>query len=61
MSAEMVSAHVFPEAASSYVTLVNGVMRPELSQLSGLPKGTYVGSLQGAPTEVAAKLVGAGS
>jgi hypothetical protein len=39
------------------VLLLTGVVRPELSSLSALPKGVYVGPLSQAPAAAAAKLV----
>lgn len=58
------TAHIqqlaFPEAAGSTVVLVNGVFRPELSDLSELPKGSYVGGSAGAPAEVLQQLVSGG-
>lgn len=47
----------FPEAAGSRVVLVNGVFRPDLSDLSALPAGAYVGSCTGAPAEALQQLV----
>ena len=46
-----------PEAASTRLVIVNGALRPELSNLSGLPQGVYLGSIQGAPPASAAILV----
>lgn len=47
----------FPEAAGSSVVLVDGIFRPELSDISALPSGTYVGGSAGAPSEVLQQLV----
>ncbi len=58
MSAQAVSSLVFPEVASSYAVVVDGVFRPELSQLAALPQGVYVGSASGAPPEATAQMVG---
>jgi hypothetical protein len=46
-----------PEADLTRLVVVNGALRPELSDLSGLPEGVYVGGIQGAPEAVASKLV----
>lgn len=57
---ELLAAHELPGAAARLV-VVDGVLRPELSSgLSGLPAGTYVGPLAGAPEAVKQKLVSAG-
>lgn len=61
LPADFVSSLVFPEAASSVVVLVNGQLRPTLSKLGGLPKGSYVGGLAGAPAELVDKHLGAQS
>ncbi|KAG2445647.1 hypothetical protein HXX76_000257 [Chlamydomonas incerta] len=54
--AELLAAHELPGAAARLV-VVDGVLRPELSTgLSGLPAGTYVGPLAGAPDAVKQKL-----
>ncbi|KAI8464572.1 MAG: iron-sulfur cluster assembly protein [Monoraphidium minutum] len=42
----------FPEAQGSTLVLVDGRLRPELSDLSALPAGVYVGPATGAPAEV---------
>jgi Fe-S cluster assembly protein SufD len=47
------------EAAGSRVVMVNGLFRPELSDLAGLPQGVYVGGSAGAPGDVLQQLVGA--
>lgn len=55
ISQEFVAAHHLPEAKNCAV-VVNGVLRPELSSLTNLPEGVYVGSIQGAPAEACAKM-----
>uniref|UniRef100_A0A7S3VGQ3 Fe-S cluster assembly protein SufD n=1 Tax=Dunaliella tertiolecta TaxID=3047 RepID=A0A7S3VGQ3_DUNTE len=58
VSSELVSSLVPEEAATTCAVVVNGVLRQELSNLSGLQKahGAYVGGLAGAPKDVTAKL-----
>ncbi|KAF5827276.1 iron-sulfur cluster assembly protein [Dunaliella salina] len=58
VSSELVSSLVPVEAATTCAVVVNGVLRQELSNLSGLQKapGAYVGGLAGAPKDVTAKL-----
>lgn len=46
-----------PEAGGSTVVLVNGAYRPDLSDLSAVPEGVYVGGSAGAPAEVLQQLV----
>ena len=46
-----------PEADLTRLVLVNGKLRLELSDLSGLPEGVYLGSIQAAPEATASKLV----
>jgi Fe-S cluster assembly protein SufD len=46
-----------PEAAGSRVVLVNGVFRPELSDLAAVGEGVYVGGAAGAPAEAVQQLV----
>jgi Fe-S cluster assembly protein SufD len=50
----------FPECAGSVVVVVDGRVRPELSDLSALPKGAYVGSAAGAPADALKHIVSAG-
>lgn len=57
VSADLLSSLLLSESASSVAVLVNGVLRADLSRLSGLPKGVYVGGLKGAPAAVVAKMV----
>lgn len=57
ISADLLSGLLLSESASSVAVLVNGVLRADLSRLSGLPKGVYVGGLKGAPAAVVAKMV----
>ena len=45
-----------PEAAGSTLVLVNGKLRPELSDASKLPSGAYVGGAAGAPADVLRRL-----
>lgn len=47
----------FPESTGSCIVLVNGRMRPDLSDLSALPKDVYVGGAAGAPAEVLQRMV----
>jgi len=47
----------FPESKGSTVVLVNGHVRSELSDLTALPKGAYVGGAAGAPADVLKHLV----
>jgi Fe-S cluster assembly protein SufD len=46
-----------PEAAGSRVLVVNGVFRPELSDLAAVGEGVYVGSAAGAPADAVQQLV----
>lgn len=46
-----------PEAAGSRVVVVNGVFRPELSDLAAVGEGVYVGSAAGAPSDAVQQLV----
>lgn len=46
-----------PEAGGSTVVLVNGAYRPDLSDLSAVPEGVYVGGSAGAPAEALQQLV----
>ena len=48
-SQETVDKLIIPETAQSYVVFVNGVYAPELSDVSQLPKGIYVGNLTELP------------
>ena len=58
ISAQVVSERFpLPEAAHTRLVIVNGTLRPELSDLSGLPDGVYVGGIQGAPATAAKLLV----
>lgn len=57
VDAARVDAHIFEEASSSTAVVVDGVFRPELSRLGGLPKGVYVGGVAGAPAHAAQMLV----
>ena len=62
VSSQVISErYALPEAASTRLVIVNGTLRPELSDLSGLPQGVYLGSIQGAPAASAAILVRGGS
>ena len=62
VSSQVISErYALPEAASTRLVIVNGTLRPELSDLSGLPKGVYLGSIQGAPAASAAILVRGGA
>lgn len=49
-----------PEATGSRVVLVNGAFRPDLSDLSAVAAGIYVGSAAGAPAESLQYLVSDG-
>jgi Fe-S cluster assembly protein SufD len=44
-------------AEGSTVVLVNGAFRPDLSSISGLPAGVYIGSIAQAPKEAADLIV----
>jgi Fe-S cluster assembly protein SufD len=56
VDAALLDALRLPESAGSSVVLVDGRMRPELSDLTALPKGAYVGGAAGAPAEVLQRL-----
>ncbi|KAF8065543.1 IDA4 [Scenedesmus sp. PABB004] len=56
VDAALLEALALPEAAGSTAVLVNGALRPELSDLSALPAGAYVGGAAGAPAEALALL-----
>lgn len=66
LSAAPASAHVdssfvsdlaLKGAEGSTVVLVNGAFRPDLSSISGLPAGVYIGSIAQAPKEAADLIV----
>lgn len=57
VSQEFIAAHTPAEASQSIAVMVDGVLRPELSSLGGLPEGVYVGSITGAPTQLLELLV----
>jgi Fe-S cluster assembly protein SufD len=57
VDAGMLEQLELPEAAGSRIVLVNGVFRPELSDLSALPAGCYVGGSAGAPADAVQQLV----
>jgi Fe-S cluster assembly protein SufD len=59
VDAELLQRLSFPEGAGSVAVLVDGRLRPELSDLSALPAGVYVGGAAGAPADVLQRLVGA--
>jgi hypothetical protein len=58
VSAELLRQCALPEAAGTRVVLLDGAFRADLSDLSALPAGCFVGSIAQAPAEVAAQLVG---
>ncbi|MGP0128402.1 MAG: Fe-S cluster assembly protein SufD [cyanobacterium endosymbiont of Rhopalodia musculus] len=51
------SSFILPETQKSQLIFVNGEYAPELSNLSALPKGVYVGSLMGLPESKKEKVV----
>ncbi|KAG1680407.1 hypothetical protein FOA52_015498 [Chlamydomonas sp. UWO 241] len=51
-----IQALALEDAANTFAVVVDGVLRPELSHLSGVPAGVYVGPLSGAPAALAARL-----
>lgn len=57
VNGEQLEALAVPEAAGSRVVLVNGTFRPELSDLSALGEGVYVGGAAGAPADALQQLV----
>lgn len=59
VSEELLQQCAIPEAANSTVVLVNGSLRADLSKMSGVPAGVYIGSIAGAPAEAVAQLVSA--
>jgi Fe-S cluster assembly protein SufD len=61
VDAQQLEQLAVPEAAGSRVVLVNGAFRPELSDLTALGEGVYVGSAAGAPAEVLEQLVSSGA
>jgi Fe-S cluster assembly protein SufD len=61
VSSQQLEQLAVPEAAGSRVVLVNGVFRPELSDLSAVgQEGVFIGSAAGAPAEVLQELVSLG-
>ena len=48
---EAVNQHPLDAASSSQLVIVNGVLSAELSSLSSIPDGVYVGGLQHAPAQ----------
>lgn len=48
---ETLASFTLPEARHSQVVFINGVFAPELSDLSALPPGVFVGNLMGLPLE----------
>ncbi len=54
---QALSPLILPEAQDSHLVFVNGEYAPELSNLSALPEGVYVGNLMGLPEEKKAKIV----
>jgi Fe-S cluster assembly protein SufD len=54
---QQVQQLMFPESAGSRVVIVNGVFRPELSDLAALPPAAYVGGSSSAPLAVLEQLV----
>lgn len=59
VNSEQLQQLAVPEAAGSRVVLVNGTFRPELSDLSAVGEGVYVGGAAGAPADVLQQLVSA--
>jgi Fe-S cluster assembly protein SufD len=57
VNSEQLEQLAVPEAAGSRVVLVNGVFRPELSDLSAVGKGVYIGNAAGASADVLQELV----
>lgn len=57
VNSEQLEQLTVPEAAGSRVVLVNGSFRPELSDLSAVGEGVYVGGAAGAPADVLKQLV----
>lgn len=47
---------VLPEATQSRLVFVNGIYAPELSNISALPEGVYVGNLSNLPEELQGKI-----
>lgn len=61
VGAERLAEHVFPEAANSLAVIVDGVLRPELSRLSGMQaSGVYIGGLTGASAAALESMVRSG-
>jgi hypothetical protein len=60
VDAAMIEQLALPEAAGGRIVLVNGVFRPELSDLSGLLAGCYIGGSAGAPADAVQQLVSVG-
>ena len=51
-AADAVSQHPLPEVSASQLVIVDGVPSLELSNLSSMPDGVYVGGIQNAPDQV---------
>ncbi|MEW5299613.1 MAG: hypothetical protein WDW36_002609 [Sanguina aurantia] len=52
VSPEFIAAHTPAESSQSTAVMVDGVLRPELSSLGGLPAGVYVGDITSAPAQL---------
>lgn len=57
VSPEFIAAHTPAESSQSTAVMVDGILRPELSSLSGLPAGVYVGDITNAPSQLLELLV----
>ncbi len=48
---EAVGQHPLDAATSSRLVIVDGVVSPELSSMSSMPDGVYIGGIENAPSQ----------
>lgn len=56
ISSSILDGFILPEAKNSRLTFVNGIYAAELSDISALPEGVYIGNLGNLPTSLVKKL-----
>lgn len=49
---DAVTQHPLLEASTSQLVIVDGIPSLQLSNLSGMPDGVYIGGLESAPSQV---------
>lgn len=57
VDSDFIDSLLFSEVANSTVVVVNGVFRPDLSRLSGIPEGVHIGGIRQAPANAIRQLV----